>query len=85
LGVWRGGNGRALRGVEEREREINPPFYLRVFVENDKGMPMIDIFLLLIVLLKDVKDLKNFSKPFKTFQNPPPIHHIRRILYYEEK
>jgi hypothetical protein len=56
LGVWR-------EGVERKWEKSS--IYLRVFVENEKKMLMINIFLIIRVLRKQRKDFRNLSKPSK--------------------
>jgi len=52
LGVWRGGEGKALEGGKYREKWRNlSHFFERVFfLENHKLMLMIHIFLILRIL-----------------------------------
>jgi len=51
LGVWRGANDRILRGEKYRGKLKNLLYFLKsIFLEDDKPMFMIHIFLILKIL-----------------------------------
>jgi hypothetical protein len=50
LGVWSGGEGRALRGQKYRGKLRNLSHFLKEYFLSDKLMLMINIFLILRIL-----------------------------------
>jgi len=89
--VWEFGEERSGRLWRDKIRGKNWKifqFFKSVVLVNNKRILMINVFSILRVLLQYILNLKNISKPPKTFENLIQynfvVFKIAGILYYEE-